>query len=496
MENDSVLAESPKMNLSYFPFIHGIDRLKVTRSTQIVIACVIASTFLGHVGCNSSADVAQISEDLPGPQAETAASNNDAARRLLERVIQNYRTTAQYSDRGRVILRYNQAGIEHQDEAPLSLAFIRNRNLHLTAYASELAIYQGRMRATIVDPMTMNMGGQMLDLPLLEPSFGLKEIYSDPTFVHFSTVGLGGPSPQLELLLSDDPLAGLFQGESRISLIEPSTMGSSLCDRLAIQSNALQYMLWIDRETLVIRRVELPTSGTELASDPSVSSIRLSIELDEAKMSVSADETWRLARPNDALAVRQFVLPPPEIISENLGRQLQTFQLRDSHNEFTVTENGSDRATTVLLWIADHPASRAAAAQLQIIADQRDLASNRNVRFLLVMAEPTPPPSNATAELLRSWNIGLSFCNDYQAVGRDVFGVHEAPSLCILGKQGELQWFAPRVGPEMGGDLPAILADLEKGVNIGGDIATRYSQDQETYRRLLVEARQAPVEKL
>ncbi len=496
MENDSVLAEPLKMQLSHFPFNYGTDRPKVTRSTQIVIACVTAFTLTSLFGCNSATDSASKSAELPNPQIDAPDEKGDSARRLLERVIQNYRSTTQYSDRGRVRLNYIQGGKEHQDEAPLSIAFIRNRNLHLTAYAAELVIYQGRIRATIVDPVTMNMGGQMLDLPLLNPSFGLKEIYSDPTVVHYSTVGLGGPSPQLELLLSDEPLGGLFQGNSHLSLIEPASLGNSLCDRLSIQSNELRYVLWIDRDTLVVRRVDLPTSGTELANDPTVSSIRLSIELEEAKMSVAAEETWRLERPNDALAVRQFVLPPPEIVSKDLGRQLQPFQLQDSRNEFTVTEKGSDRSATVLLWIADHPASRAAAAQLQTIADQRDRVSNKDVRFLLVMAEPTPPPSNATAELLRSWNVGLSFCNDYRTVGRDIFRVNEAPSLCILGKQGELQWFAPRIGPEMGSDLPAILADLEKGVNIGNEIATRYLQDQETYKKLLGESRQTPVEKL
>lgn len=483
-----------------------VDRIKLTQLSKLVIGCALLFTVNLTSGCGERVLPAQVADDLPPPPTSTI----DEAELLLKRVIERYRNAGEYSDRGVVRLSYVQRGQSHTDTAPLAVSFRRQQSLRLSAYSAAVVISERTLQGMINDPLAGELNRQRLTVKLTDPTFNLRDIYQDPILTNFATAGLGGPSLQLELLLSDQPLAGMFTGDKTLELEEPAQLGNALCNRLVIRVDQSQYRLWVDRESLLIRRVQLPHQQTPLAQDPSITSVQLVLDLENAQWQVPIEETWQLP---DAVAngdapiveenvptinVRQFVLPPPPIASQYFGEKLPPFQLTDSRGEVSVSERGSDRPITVLLWIADHPASRAAATQLQAIADQwdRELAKSSagnqttrlGVRWLVVMAEPTPPPATTTAAMLRAWNVGLPYHDDFQAIGRDIFSLQLAPALCVLGAQGTLEWYAPGVGPEMSNDLPAILNDLSRGIRIGEGVRNRHSEDRRLFEKMLTEA--------
>lgn len=417
----------------------------------------------------------------------------DPARQLLDAMVGRYRTADAYSDDARVRLSYRRDGEPYVDEAPLTVAFARPGRVHVRAYAAEIAIAERRLQARLVDPVTNNMDSQRLERAISRPTITLADIYSDPTLTHFATAGLGGPAPQLELLMSDEPLAGLFDQSTKLHLDPPKKIDGSLCDLLRIETDQLTYTLWIERETLLLRRVELPPAPTGLPADPQITDVRLSIELTAAAFAVPSKEQWQLPATDRAKVVAAFIPPPPPLASPYLGRQLPKFQLLNAEGQAVVSETGSDRDFTVMLWIADHPASQMAARQLQAVADQLDAKIAERTRFLVIMAEASPEGDEAsTGGLLRDWNVGLAHVNDSAAVGRDVFDVREAPTLCVLGDDGQMHWFFPRVGPEMAEQLTAVLTDLARGIDVGGELRKRYEADQQTYRQLLHESAQLP----
>lgn len=416
----------------------------------------------------------------------------DPARQLLDAMVGRYRAADAYSDDARVRLSYRRDGEPYVDEAPLAVAFERPGRVHLRAYAAEVIIAQRRLNARLADPVTDNMDGQRLERAIARPAITLADIYSDPTLTHFATAGLGGPAPQLELLMSDEPLAGLFDDTTRLLLDPPKTIDGALCDLLRIKTDQLTYTLWVERETLLLRRVELPTEPTGLPADPQVADVRLSIELTSAAFEVPSNESWRLPADERAKVVAAFIPPPPPLASPHLGRRVPEFQLLDSNGQPVVSDAGSDRDFTAMLWIADHPASQMAARQLQALADRVDAKIADRTRFLLVMAEASPENGSSTGDMLRGWNVGLAHVDDSAAVGRDVFGVQEAPTLCVLGAEGQMHWFFPRVGPEMAEQLTAVLTDLTGGVDVGGELRKRYEADQQTYRQLLHDSAQLP----
>lgn len=441
-------------------------------------------------------------------------SDEKAARQLLEAMIARYRAAKSYADDARVRLSYRQGGQKYVDEAPLSVVLQRPGNLHLRAYAAEVVARDGRLQAVISDPLTKNMDGQRLNRPLLAETLSLADIYADPTLTHFATAGLGGPAPQLELLLAEQPLGGLFDQATVLRLDRSEASQGNPYDALIIENDQLVYKLWIERTTLLLRRVELPAEATGLTADPEISEVRLTIELPAASFEIPSSENWQFLQPTTGPAaatgpttttgplagplldsgagqgtvVRSFVPPPPPLVSPHLGRQLPEFEFLDREGEVRVSDQGSDREFTVMLWIADHTASQMAARQLQAVADRIPDAVSDKTRFLLIMAEASPTDPQATGQMLRSWSVGLPFVDDTQAIGRDVFSVREAPTLCVLGPDGVMHWFQPRVGPELAEQLTRLLDDLVEGKDVGGELRKQYETDQETYRKLLDEA--------
>ena len=460
--------------------------------------------------------------------ALTAVSQSTAsvARQWMDAVIERYRKAASYSDTGFVRLSYRRLGERFEDKAPLAVQFIRGKSLHVQAYASEMVIVDGSLQATITDPLTNDMDGQVLRNKLTAGRFGLADIYADPEWTHFASAGLGGPSPQLELLLSDKPLAGLFEGKAELSMgpVEslvtnasdataagPATSVTQECQTLVIETEGLVYRLWIDKSSGLLRRIELPSASAGLAADPAVTDVQLAIELEAARFSTLGLESFQFqsapsneSAPSKKVApkfVRSFVPLPPPLISDLLGRPLPEFALSDVNGRLLASERGSDRKMTVLLWIADHPASRMAASQLQIVADTREAKGQKDCRIAVVMAEPQAPPlqptadtlvapsaANPTGAMLRSWRVGLPFAEDVKAVGRDTFKIAEAPTLVVIGPSGVVDWFQPRVGPDLAVSLPMLLDDLAAGKTVGKDLRAQYEKDQQTYRQLLSDA--------
>jgi hypothetical protein len=427
-------------------------------------------------------------------------------------MIDRYRTARAYSDSARVVLRYRRAGQRHEDSAPLSVAFQRGERLCCRAYAAEISIVRGTVKASIADDVTGNMDGQLLVRQLDHTDLTLADVYFDPELTHFATAGLGGPAPQLELLLSNNPLSGLFAGSATLTLGSTEQIGGADCQAVVVEADSMRYQFWIDRREGLLRRIELPPAAAGLELDTAVSDVRLTIELQQARFAADEETSFDLsesfARRDPLKRVRSFVPPPPPIISDLLGRRPADFTLNDPDGRTLASskvdgENGANAAgggITAMLWIADHPASRMAASQLQRIADARRAAGKNDCRFMIVMSEPVihddtlvaPKRDSETGNLLRSWKVGLPFADDTAAAGWSVFKIREAPTLVVLGPDGLVDWFAPRVGPEMATHLPMLIDDLAAGKKVGQLMRDQYEAAQQLYAKLLLQARQTP----
>ena len=483
---------------------------------------VVTLVLLGGIGCGrpdrsvaeSSADdgalgavdVRSVARPIAASPAATAATTTaedtsmpaggDAvvpgqpspARSLMQRVVDRYRRATAYRDDGVVRLAYLQSGVPQADEAPLRVRYEASGRLRLSAYALDLACQDGHLQARIRGPAAGDLQHQLLQRPLHRSPLQLDDLYADPVITHFGSAGLGGPSPQLELLLSPQPLAGLLSEHTPLKMGSLATIDGAPCQAVEIDDQPLRYVIWIDRQTLLVRRIELPLQGIPpAAKGATVEDPRLTIELAGAAFAHDPAETYRLVAEKADVPVRRFVPRPPPLASELIGRQPAEFELRSTDAATIVSHHGAGGKSAVLLWVADHEGSQLAADQLQTLAANLPAAVAGATDFLIVMAEPTA--QEQTERMLRRWQLQLPWADDTRAIGRDVFHFSATPAMCVLAPDGHVQWVAHPAGPQLAATLPAVLGDLAAGVDVGKAIRGQYEQAQRAYQEQLQEAR-------
>ncbi len=72
--------------------------------------------------------------------------------------------------------------------------------------------------------------------------------------------GLAGYPVQLDLLLSPTPLAALMQNDVPRSLLEPARCDDRQCHRIQIDSPDGVFVLWVDQQDHLLRRMEYPVA--------------------------------------------------------------------------------------------------------------------------------------------------------------------------------------------------------------------------------------------
>lgn len=139
-----------------------------------------------------------------------------------------------------------------------------------------------------------------------------------------------------------------------------------------------------------------------------------------------------------------------------------------------------------MVWFGNHPASRAVLQEVQQAADR--YASDDRLQFLAICVEPSTSLSHRRVdELLRSWSIRLPAVRDFDAFGRDVFRVDQAPTLVVLDQQQRVQLV--EIGGSSGLDeqLSVVLDRLVAGEDLAQHYLDHLRQQRETYERLLGE---------
>jgi hypothetical protein len=455
----------------------------------MALACVMAT----GIGCQPASPMAgrddpsgATGQTLIGKQGRGAApatEGNEPGRKLWESVVTKYQTARAYQDQGYVWLRYKRQGKTEDDRAPLSVRIDRQASrMHLNVYGVRWASDGTRCQAMIVDPTTNDLDHQFRVAGIQAP-LTLEQLYVDPILAQSLQAGLAGPAPQLELLLSTEPLSGLVTPSTIVRLDSQEAIDGRMHERLILEEAEVQYVIWIDPKERLIRRIELPwqVAMPLVQQDAELESIAVSIELEGATWTIDPTATWRIEPPADARVVADFVAPPPPLVSELIGRQpKQPLVLREGVPGKSFEEKSLRRAA-IMLWVADHPSSAQAARRMQQVVDDLDGQVQRELEFFVVNAEP----QGKTLEMIQSWGVGMPWLDDRTAVGRDALGIGMAPALVAIDQRGMVQLLEPQASPELLAQLKEICQRLARGDDLAAEMRGRFEQAREEYLKRL-----------
>lgn len=445
------------------------------------------------VGCDQTRETVQ-AEKTPATEATghyVSATASPGA--IIDECVDSYRRLTSYQDSAYVELKYRIGEKWHQDRAPLSVAWSKAASgepskqlLGFRVYSTLAGPDGDRWRARIARS-DLAESNQVVSRAIPK-RVDFSWLLDDSVIAQSLSAGLAGFPPQLDLLLSDEPLSGLVNDAAQLKLMRADSVNGRLCHVVAVEVAGRSYRLWIDQASMLLRRLVMPQQNVprELLDSQGVEDVQLSVELASIEVGESID--WSRYRvkfgPEDFL-VNHFVAPPVQWDTGGLGVQVPAFRLKNSQG-ISVFETGRDSRPgqpeiKVLLWLANHPSSQLAAEQVAMVADLVDGNADLDgrVRFVPIWAEPTPPAGLSFDQLRAEWELPGEVAVDTEAVGRDLFQVEEAPTLVVLDKENRIQLRETSSNPMLAQFLPKILVRLTRGV----DIASEFIEDARNVSR-------------
>ncbi|MCA9160769.1 MAG: hypothetical protein KDA72_20705, partial [Planctomycetales bacterium] len=421
-------------------------------------------------------------------------------------------------------LLYDMDGKRLEDRAPLSVAWDDRGRLGLRVYSVQAGPStdpsSGRWRLRLPEAEAI-VPHQVLSRAI-PPRVDFAWLLGDPLVAERLSAGLAGFPPQLDLLLAPKPLKGLIDDKVALSFSHPETVDGRTCLVIRVERATAEFMLWIDQEKLLLRRLRLPRSHLTPAmlQDGRISNIDLTIEFAGARGNENTDwASFEVASQPEELRVSRFVPAPLPVDTSGLGEQVPGFHLESPTGETVYSSNvarrspaeshdtrlnvarrspaelhhetsdspsatTSHRKATVLVWLADHPTCRMACEQMQRVRESLPALGlpEGAVEFVMVWAEPQPPVGTTFETLAKQWKLPGILALDREAMGRDLFNVQEAPTLVVVDHQNRLQLRESRSNPLLDQVLPQLLLRIFKGENLANELVQKQIQLAQRHR--------------
>lgn len=426
------------------------------------------------MGCDQSQPAVN-QEGTSRASAEVFVKTSTPIQVLLNQCVQRYQSLNSYQDRAVVELHYQLNGQPIVDRAPIHIAWDRSGRLGLRVYSLVAGPTDSeRWRLRI-------MGGQEgLRHQVLSRQIPTQMTFdwllSDPVVGEELSAGLAGFPPQLDLLLSRQPLEGLMRNATHISMGPTQAVDGNNCTIVEFEVGPLVYHLWLDQESKLLRRMELPVQNlpADILQDSRISDLRLRINLEDIQMNHSISwSSWKVPTNQGDQLLTRFVSPPPPINLNGYGKVVPAFQLRDPSGRISYDSRPrSARKASVLVWLADDPSCQVAAGQLSraMHSLRQNGLSNDVVEFVCVWAEPTPPDGLTFEQLSTEWQMPGNLVVDNAAAGRDLFHIEEAPTLIVLDESGVLQLRDVRTNPLLDIALPTLIQKIVHGDSLAQEV--------------------------
>ncbi|MDX1947805.1 MAG: hypothetical protein SFU86_20575 [Pirellulaceae bacterium] len=440
------------------------------------------------------ADPLQKGANLPGDQpvlVPDRALDQLSASEILQRLLATYRAASSYADRGVVQLEFRQNGELTGDQQRSEVQFVRPNKLAISALQTTVKSDGQRLVAVIEDTETANLDGQVLDRPA-PAQLQLTDLAGDPILYDRLCGRLRRQPIQLELLLESGGLAAAFGKDVACKKLADGETDGRTCFRVEVPSPGGAFVFWIDKLSSILRRLDYPAAALvpELASDPTISDLRLSAELRGATLGGPVESSqFELAIPPQAKRMKSFVVPPRPLPSQLFGKTTGKFHFTDLSGA-KIGSTDLAGTTAVLVWYHDDPACEATLEQVSLARSR--LAERPDVRFLAIATDDTTTSNAQVEQRLADWKVNLPVARDLEAFGRSVFQIEAHPSLVVLDGQGRVQIFESGGNPELANQIVQIADRLKKGDDLAADILARHQRDQKQYDELVAKGGPEP----
>jgi thiol-disulfide isomerase/thioredoxin len=238
-------------------------------------------------------------------------------------------------------------------------------------------------------------------------------------------------------------------------------------------------VLWIDRKTYLLRRMDMPTGDVRAAMDTEgvLSNLALWIEFHDVQMGLGIqDATFDMEVPEDAVRVRELItppVPPPQW----LGKAPQDFAFLQTDGGTVTPDSLAGKVVVLDFWFTGcGPCQQSMPALERLFQTYRH---NSGFQFFAVSVDPPEVSDDKLQNTLEEWGGSMPVLRDINRRAEEQFDVTGYPSTIVLGPSGTMQLVARGAKnsyEDWRGTIDRLLAD------------------EDVARQLLAEHRKAHVE--
>lgn len=458
----------------------------------IFFSCLIVG-LLSTSACQKNSANSRQPDDDEAP-AENAPEL--PAREFVASVIERYKRTEQYADNGKLTLTYTLDGQPFKEFYTCDVSYRNSHNLKASFFNARIVANERRLVSFVFDSQTFNLDGQHVVLPVGD-SVPVSKLLDDAIWTHYGC-GLSElpiepqtenmaqfMSPVLHFFSDVQCATWLTSTETQWSYESPTTIDGSECWGLNATFENQVFKVWVDKEKLLIRAVQLPsgllTGVADAPGQDALGSIKIMFEMEQAtwqpdllpgQFEFSSNATWK--------PVRQFIPVPEKFPTRLIGEHQPSFTLKLTDGE---TWSGGDEKQnpTVIVWTPE-------ALPTELLGTLASEAKRTTTTdFILIVTTP-----GATAELGDQKEVS----NFYTAVDPNAevarrFGFEAFPAMVVIGASGTIQYAQAPLEEDWLKSASATLERLANGENVAAEMKQSYGDFVSKYQKQLSEEREA-----
>ena len=404
-----------------------------------------------------------------------------APKAILDSMVAAYKTATSYADQGTVRVQAK-LGDQNVDQAvDYSVALVRPNQLRMQVFQGVVASDGQQFWAS-----SQQFPGQVVKRQA-PPQLNFQEILSDEVLASALTQGptqsFSWVPVQLLLLWADDPLKTiLYQAQDPVLLGTGDIEGRE-CYRIDVTRPEGKYILWIDSELSLLRRIELPWEemARALGGGQQLESATVVADFHGARLNgdVSADLFKSDPPPPDVAVVEQ--LAPPMV--RMLGKPAPDFKFVDLEGNEVTPKSLEGKVAVLDFWATWCGPCRMTLPLVEKVYQQ--YKDNEKVVFLAVSVDEMNVTDQQLRDAFSELKVNLPIGRDpEQHVGRS-FQTMSIPTMFLLGSTGLVQYAESGMSPDMEVALARRVEDLLAGRDVSAQLLAQIEAQRKRYREFI-----------
>lgn len=419
--------------------------------------------------------------EKPAEKPAPAVPALKTSRQVLDAMVARYKSATSYQDKAVVRLQ-GSAGDQKVDQSlDFSVALERPNKLRME-------IYQGNVvcDGQFLWASSEFLPDQILKRPLPK-TLGFLDIFADEMLASSLTQGptqsFTWVPPQLLLLWADDPLKTLLYQAPEPVLEGTKELDGQLCYQVGIQRPEGKHLLWIDVQSLVLRRIEYPIEelARQMAPGQQLEGATLIADFRDAQLNPPQfkPETFRFEPGPTAQVVEQLMEP----VLRMLGKQVPDFKFVDLDGKEITPKSLAGKTAVVECWATWCEPCRMSLPLVEKVYEE--YKTNDKVTFLAVSVDDSTVPNDQLRKVFGDLKVNLPIARDPdQHVGK-LFHSTSIPTLLLIGSNGVVQYAESAINPKLASELRDRVAELLDGRDLYPQVLARAEDHRKNSRSVL-----------